>query len=64
MLKSIHEESSTVTALCSAVDSCLSLGEWGCLPKKLCEFQTVFCQELETHANLFLLFLFFFCERK
>ncbi len=33
MLKSIHEESSTVTALCSAVDSCLSLGEWSCFPK-------------------------------
>lgn len=27
MLKSIHEESATVTALCAVVDACLSLGE-------------------------------------
>ena len=57
MLKSIHEESSTVTALCSAVDSCLSLGEWTCFPKKLCEFQTVFCKEIETHAKFLFLLL-------
>jgi len=28
MLKCIHEDSATVTALCSVIDNCLSLGEW------------------------------------
>lgn len=27
MLKTIHEDSSTVTSLCAVVDTCLSLGE-------------------------------------
>lgn len=27
MLKSIHEDSSTVTSLCAVVDTCLSLGK-------------------------------------